>query len=224
MTKTNSNGRPSGALSSPDEAIRTEAAFLLDRLHEINLDDDTDDLIRDWNGHVEPSIARLRGLIASPPPQTQMVAGTAHERIARIIGDYVDLSDSRYSQMMDYVLDEVPEQSSDPHVVGMDEEDRTPVPTGYDAEQWRKADEVHHATALVADDAACVGIIYEALSSQRLEIAKLRQALEDILLYANDTLSGRADGGPDDRAWQREAVIECRNRARAALSAPEAEG
>jgi hypothetical protein len=43
-------------------------------------------------------------------------------------------------------------------------------------------------------------------------------ALESIRLYANDTLSGRADGGPDDRAWQREAVIECRNRARTALS------
>jgi len=56
------------------EAIRTEAAFLLERLHEINLDDDADDLIRDWNGHVEPSIARLRGLLASPPPQPQMVA------------------------------------------------------------------------------------------------------------------------------------------------------
>lgn len=39
-----------------------ETRFLLARLDEINLDDDTDDLIRDWNGHVEPSIARLRSL------------------------------------------------------------------------------------------------------------------------------------------------------------------
>lgn len=40
-----------------------EARFLLARLDDINLDDDTDDLIRDWNGHVEPSIARLRELV-----------------------------------------------------------------------------------------------------------------------------------------------------------------
>lgn len=42
-----------------------EARFLLARLDELNLDDDTDDLIRDWNGHVEPSIARLRALIGA---------------------------------------------------------------------------------------------------------------------------------------------------------------
>jgi len=45
----------------------------------------------------------------------------------------------------------------------------------------------------------------------------LLEALESIRLYANDTLSGRTDG-PDDRAWQRAAVIEIRNRARAAIS------
>ncbi|QWW74142.1 hypothetical protein [Agrobacterium pusense] len=42
-----------------------EARFLLARIDEINLDDDTDDLIRDWNGHVDPSIARLRVLIGA---------------------------------------------------------------------------------------------------------------------------------------------------------------
>lgn len=47
---------------------------------------------------------------------------------------------------------------------------------------------------------------------------KLLEALESIRTYANDTLSGRADGGPDDRAWQRECVIECRNRARDAIA------
>ena len=46
-------------------AIKIECDFLLARLDEINLDDDTDDLIRDWNGHVEPSIARLRVLIGA---------------------------------------------------------------------------------------------------------------------------------------------------------------
>lgn len=58
------------------------------------------------------------------------------------------------------------------------------------------------------------------LIAKDAEIAKLREALESIRLYANDTLSGRIDG-PDDRQWQREAVIECRNRARMALN-PEA--
>lgn len=43
--------------------LKGEAHFLLARLDEINLDDETDDLIRDWNGHVEPSIARLRKLV-----------------------------------------------------------------------------------------------------------------------------------------------------------------
>lgn len=46
---------------------------------------------------------------ATPAPVDHVMGSTAHERIARIIGDYVDLSDSRYSQMMDYVLDEVPD-------------------------------------------------------------------------------------------------------------------
>lgn len=58
------------------------------------------------------------------------------------------------------------------------------------------------------------------IAAKDAEIAKLREALESIRLYANDTLSGRIDG-PDDRQWQREAVIECRNRARMALN-PEA--
>ena len=42
----------------------------------------------------------------------------------------------------------------------------------------------------------------------------LIDVIDAIYLYANDTLSGRADGGPDDRDWQRAAVIEIRNRAR----------
>lgn len=48
--------------------------------------------------------------------------------------------------------------------------------------------------------------------------SELLEALESIRQYANDTLSGRADGGPDDRAWQRECVVECRNRARDAIA------
>jgi len=52
---------------------------------------------------------------------------------------------------------------------------------------------------------------------ENAEVVRLRAALDSIRLYANDTLSGRVDG-PDDRQWQREAVIECRNRARMALN------
>lgn len=50
-------------------------------------------------------------------------------------------------------------------------------------------------------------------------IAVLEKALESIRQYGSDTLSGRADGGSDDRQWQREAVREMTRRARAALAA-----
>jgi hypothetical protein len=46
----------------------------------------------------------------------------------------------------------------------MDDEDRTPTPDGLDEAIWRKADEVFHATSLVADDTACVRTIYDALA------------------------------------------------------------
>ena len=45
------------------------------------------------------------------------------------------------------------------------------------------------------------------------EIERLRAVVDAIYIYANDTLSGRTDG-PDDRDWQRAAVVEIRNRAR----------
>lgn len=44
-------------------SLKNEANFLIVRLDDVDLDDDTDELIRDWNGHVEPSIARLRQLV-----------------------------------------------------------------------------------------------------------------------------------------------------------------
>jgi hypothetical protein len=47
----------------------------------------------------------------------------------------------------------------------MDEEDRTPMPQGFDEKIWRKADEMHHAMALVAKDEECVKIIYAALAA-----------------------------------------------------------
>lgn len=45
----------------------------------------------------------------------------------------------------------------------------------------------------------------------------MKEALEAIWQYGSDTLSGRADGGPDDRKWQRDAVLEMTNRASAAI-------
>lgn len=45
----------------------------------------------------------------------------------------------------------------------------------------------------------------------------LLEALESIRLYANDILSDRADGS-EDREWLRHAIIELRDRARAAIT------
>lgn len=63
--------------------------------------------------------------------------------------------------------------------------------------------------------------IEAALVASEAEVERLQgrersllDVIDAIYLYANDTLSGRADGGPDDRDWQRAAVIEIRNRAR----------
>lgn len=56
--------------------------------------------------------------------------------------------------------------------------------------------------------------IVDWFDAKASELAEARAALDGIYTYCNDTLSGRADGGPDDRAWQREAVIHARNLAR----------
>ena len=55
---------------------------------------------------------------------------------------------------------------------------------------------------------------YAAVTAAKdAEIERLRDVVDAIYIYANDTLSGRTDG-PDDRDWQRAAVVEIRNRAR----------
>ncbi len=68
-------------------------------------------------------------------------------------------------KLVEMVRDEIA-PSPATNVVGMDDEDRTPVPEGFDAAKWQKADEVFHATALVADDSECVKIIYAALEAE----------------------------------------------------------
>lgn len=89
-------------------------------------------------------------------------------------------------------------------------------------EHWRQeVGKLHSQVA--AKDAEIENIraqlvrMVDIAEARLFEIERLREELASIRLYANDTLSGRADGGPDDWAWQREAVIECRNRARDAL-------
>ncbi|NTE87258.1 hypothetical protein [Agrobacterium rubi] len=55
----------------------------------------------------------------------------------------------------------------------MDEEDRTPMPAGLDPALWQKADEIHHAMALVAHDQECVKIIYAALSTDAEPVGEI---------------------------------------------------
>lgn len=67
--------------------------------------------------------------------------------------------------------------STDAEPVMMGDEDRTPIPIGFDEALWRKADEVHHAMALVARDQECVKIIYAALSNHNAEPVKTAPAV-----------------------------------------------
>ena len=80
----------------------------------------------------------------------------------------------------------------EPECYGQDENGK--ILYGYTADQLH----AHAAAVTAAKDA---------------EIERLRDVVDAIYIYANDTLSGRTDG-PDDRDWQRAAVVEIRNRAR----------
>lgn len=53
----------------------------------------------------------------------------------------------------------------------------------------------------------------QARADLEAENKQLLDTIDAIYIYANDTLSGRTDG-PDDREWQRAAVVEIRNRSR----------
>lgn len=61
----------------------------------------------------------------------------------------------------------------------------------------------------------------ETATDPSAENKRLREALDSIIVYGADTLSGRADG-PSDAAWYREAVREMRNRARSAATKEQA--
>ena len=51
------------------EGMEAEARFLLDRLDELDLTEMSGPLYRDFAGHVAPSIARLRAMIAAAPQE-----------------------------------------------------------------------------------------------------------------------------------------------------------
>lgn len=65
-------------------------------------------------------------------------------------------------------------------VTSMEDEDRTPMPAGLDPVLWKKADEVHHAMALVARDQECVKIIYAALSTDAEPVVEIVEAASPI--------------------------------------------
>lgn len=90
----------------------------------------------------------------------------------------------------------------------MDEEDRTPVPAGYNAALWRKADEVFNDMALVADDTKCLKILYEALvqapaphvTGRWLPIAQADRAITNIQEFPVAGMTLRNS----DRYWVRD--------------------
>ncbi|MFV1941093.1 hypothetical protein VPH49_09730 [Pseudomonas luteola] len=47
------------------DALKSEAQFLIERLNSLEFTD-MDDLVRDWYGHVVPSLSRLQALTAKP--------------------------------------------------------------------------------------------------------------------------------------------------------------
>lgn len=71
----------------------------------------------------------------------------------------------------------------------------------------------HKGDPLQETRAALIVAAVNALPGHLARIAELEATIDSIYIYANDTLSGRVDG-PDDREWQRAAVVEIRNRAR----------
>ena len=71
---------------------------------------------------------------------------------------------------------------------------------------------VANAHRIIACVNSCAGIKNPAA------IPEVVEALKGIRQFGSDTLSGRADGGLDDREWQRDAVIEMTKRARIALA------
>ena len=75
------------------------------------------------------------------------------------------------------------------------------------------------AAGFIGTAAECIEFLNAQNLTAEARVAVLERALESIRQYGSDTLSGRADGGSDDRQWQREAVREMTQRARTTLAA-----
>lgn len=82
-----------------------------------------------------------------------------------------------------------------------------PLPWGDDFEAWLEIRGTHEVVEVLQAYAQQARADLEAENKQLLD------TIDAIYIYANDTLSGRTDG-PDDREWQRAAVVEIRNRSR----------
>lgn len=108
------------------------------------------------------------------------------------------------------------------------------TPGPWAAEPWGDTDRDvvtkasdHHVIAELAGyprkarDAALIVAMRNKLAGMLDEIERLRQALSSIEVYGSDTLSGPVGNQPDDRKWQREAVIEMTLRARNGGRRPE---
>src|ERR1017187_2820159 len=82
-------------------------------------------------------------------------------------------------------------------------------------ERWnrREDDKYRKALAGLPDGAIDGGWTAAGMSAYA---KKLEDALNSIIQYGTDTLSGRTDG-PDDREWQRGTVLEMTKRAKAAM-------
>lgn len=62
------------------------------------------------------------------------------------------------------------------------------------------------------EDAVKVAELQAQVAKLTAKLEEITDAVDGIYIFASDTLSGRTDG-PDDREWQREGVVEIRNRA-----------
>lgn len=75
------------ASTGSDEGLRSDAQFLLDRLNELELDED-DSIVRDWFGHVQPAMDRLKHRLESPAsPESGAAAALVCAQINARLGE-----------------------------------------------------------------------------------------------------------------------------------------
>ncbi len=86
---------------------------------------------------------------------------------------------------------------------------------GHSAKMLKAVHDVMKYNTQPTDNTSMNNLLAEGQAREKV----LRDALESVRQYGSDTLSGRIDG-PDDRAWQRGAVLEMTRRARVTIDAP----